>query len=90
MAQVLKPGGLLIDKIAILEPGAAAQWDQLREADELPMPISQAPVADVLADLAAALRTTDITWPRNDDENFIDNRALAWSRCRSHLPGRPE
>ncbi|MFC4015730.1 hypothetical protein ACFOY2_51560 [Nonomuraea purpurea] len=90
MAQILKSGGLMIDKIVILEPGAAAQWDQLREADEVPMPISQAPVADVLADLAAALRTTDITWPRNDDEDFVDNRALAWSRCRDHLPGRPE
>ncbi|WP_200824073.1 hypothetical protein [Nonomuraea solani] len=86
MAQVLKSGGLMIDKIAILEPGAAAQWNRLREADEVPMPISEAPVAEVLADLADALRTTDITWPRNDDEDFVGNRALAWSRCRDHLP----
>ncbi|WP_433435816.1 hypothetical protein [Nonomuraea sp. CA-141351] len=90
MAQVRKPGGLMIGKIAILEPGTAAQWDQLREVGEVPMPISQAPVADVLADLADVLRTTDITWPRNDDENFVDNRALAWSRCRDHLPDWPE
>ncbi|NBE91824.1 hypothetical protein FE391_00545 [Nonomuraea sp. KC401] len=90
MAQVLKPGGLMIGKIAVLEPGAAAQWDQRHESDEVPMPISQAPVAEVLADLADALRTTDITWPRNDDEDFVDNRALAWSRCRDHLPAWPE
>ncbi|MET8862313.1 hypothetical protein ABZW11_05075 [Nonomuraea sp. NPDC004580] len=90
MAQVLKPGGLMIGKIAALEPGAAAQWDQRHESDEVPMPINQAPVAEVLADLADALRTTDITWPRNDDEDFVDNRALAWSRCRDHLPARPE
>ncbi|MFC5823044.1 hypothetical protein [Nonomuraea insulae] len=90
MAQVLKPGGLMVGKIAVLEPGAAAQWDQRHESDEVPMPISQAPAPEVLADLADALRTTDITWPRNDDEDFIDNRALAWSRCRDHLPEWPE
>lgn len=90
MAQVLKPGGLMIGKIAVLEPGAAAQWDQRHESEEVPMPITQAPVAEVLADLADALRTTDITWPRNDDEDFVDNRALAWSRCRDHLPPWPQ
>ncbi|TDE54627.1 hypothetical protein E1295_14620 [Nonomuraea mesophila] len=90
MAQGGKPGGLMIGKIAVLEPGAAAQWDQRHESDEVPMPISQAPVPEVLADLADALRTTDITWPRNDDEDFVDSRALAWSRCRDHLPAWPE
>ncbi len=54
------------------------------------MPIRQAPVPDVLGDLAHALRTTDMTWPRNDDEDFLDNRALAWSRCRDHLPDWPD
>ena len=55
----------------------------------MPMPRRRAPVADVLADLASALRVTDMTWPRNDDD-FLDNRALAWSRCRDHLPDWPE
>jgi hypothetical protein len=53
------------------------------------MPITEQPVTGVLADLAGALRTTDITWPRNDDDDFVDNRALAWSRCRDHLPDWP-
>ena len=35
------------------------------------MPIRQAPVSEVLADLAHALRMTDMTWPRNDDEDFL-------------------
>jgi hypothetical protein len=80
----------MIDKLAILEPGAASAWDELREPTEVPMPIRQAPVTDVLGDLAHALRATDMTWPRNDDEDFLDNRALAWSRCRDHLPDWPE
>ena len=54
------------------------------------MPITEQPVADVLTDLATALRTTDITWPRNDDDHFVSNRALAWSRCRDHLPDWPD
>lgn len=49
------------------------------------MPITQQPIADVLGELATVLRTTDITWPRSDDEDFVDNRALVWSRCRDHL-----
>jgi hypothetical protein len=90
MAQICEVGGLLVDKVAVLEPGAASRWDQLRVDEHVPMPITEQPVADVLADLAGALRTTDITWPRNDDDDFIDNRALAWSRCRDHLPDWPD
>jgi hypothetical protein len=90
MAQLCQVGGLMIDTLAILQPGAATAWDQLREPTEVPMPIRQAPVPDVLGDLAHALRTTDMTCPRNDDKDFLDNRALAWSRCRDHLPDWPD
>jgi hypothetical protein len=90
MAQLCQVGGVMIDTLAILQPGAATAWDQLREPTEVPMPIRQAPAPDVLGDLAHALRTTDMTWPRNDDEDFLDNRALAWSRCREHLPDWPD
>ncbi|HLH84239.1 MAG TPA: hypothetical protein VKV38_13340 [Trebonia sp.] len=86
MAQVFQTGGLLVSKLAALEPGAASRWDQLRADEEVPMPIAGQPVDDVLGELATALRITDITWPRNDDEDFVGNRALAWSRCRDHLP----
>jgi hypothetical protein len=90
MAQLCQVGGLMVEKLAVLQPGAATAWDDLRGADELPMPIRTAPVADVLAELAHALRLTDMTWPRNDDDDFLDNRALAWSRCHHHLPDWPE
>ena len=72
MAQLCQVGGLMIDKLAILDPGAATAWDQLREPAEVPMPIRPAPVTEVLGDLAHALRATDMTWPRNDDEDFLD------------------
>jgi hypothetical protein len=85
MAQIYQTGGLLVGKLAVLEPGAASRWDQVRADEEVPMPIAERPMADVLADLADALRVTDITWPRNDDEDFVGNRAVAWSRCRDHL-----
>jgi hypothetical protein len=90
MAQICEVGGLMVHKLAVLKPGAATAWDKLREGTEVPMPIRQAPVTDVLGDLAHALRATDMTWPRNDDEDFLDNRALAWSRCRDHLPDWPD
>jgi hypothetical protein len=90
MANIYQVGGLMIDKLALLNPGAATTWDQLREPDEAPMPLQSVPVAEVLADLAHALRTTDMTWPRTADEDFCDHRALAWSRCRNYLPEWPE
>jgi hypothetical protein len=90
MAQICEVGGLMVHKLAVLKPGAATAWDKLREGTEVPMPIRRAPVTDVLGDLAHALRATDMTWPRNDDEDFLDNRALAWSRCRDHLPDWPD
>jgi hypothetical protein len=37
------------------------------------MPIAAQPVAEVLTDLATTLRITDITWPRNDDYDFVRN-----------------
>ena len=54
------------------------------------MPIVEFPVADALAELAHALRITDMTLPRQDDEDFVDLRALAWSRCRHYLPDWPD
>lgn len=50
------------------------------------MPAVECPVDVVLAELADALRVTDMTWPRHDDEGFVELRALAWSRCRPRLP----
>jgi len=86
MAQISLAGGVLVDKLAVLQPGAAETWDRLREPGEVPMPAVECPVGVALAELADALRTTDMTWPRHDDEDFLDLRALAWSRCRPYLP----
>jgi hypothetical protein len=90
MAEILLVGGVLVEKVALLTPDAAALWDQLREPDEVPMPIVEYPIPDALAELAHALRTTDMTLPRQDDEDFVDLRALAWSRCRLNLPDWPD
>jgi len=86
LALVSTVGGVLVDKLALLEPGAAARWEQLRDPDDVPMPLQPAAVDDVLAELADALQHTDITWPRTDDDDVVDLRALAWSRCRDQLP----
>jgi hypothetical protein len=86
MAQISLAGGVLVDKLAVLQPGAAVTWDRLREPGEVPMPAVECPIDVVLAELADALRTTDMTWPRQDDDDFLDLRALAWSRCRPYLP----
>jgi hypothetical protein len=90
VAVITTVGGVQVDKLGLLEWGAAASWDDNREDDDVPMPISPVPVDDALTELADALQVTDITWPRHDDEDFVDLRALAWSRCRAHLPARAD
>src|SRR5947208_16699434 len=80
----------MVTRLGILRPGAAQHWDDLREPDEVPMPVVERPVEAVLADLAAALRQTDMYWPRPDDEDYVEIRALAWARCREYLPDWPD
>lgn len=90
MADLDHVGGLKIRDILILPPNAAKDWQDIRPFSQTPMPLTTAPVAEVLAELAHALRITDMTWPRTDDEDVTDCRSLAWSRCRNHLPDWPE
>jgi hypothetical protein len=90
MAQIMLVGGVLVEKLMLLKPGAATSWSQLQDPDGVPMPMVECPVADALAELARALQVTDMTLPRQDDEDFVDLRALAWSRCRPHLPDWPD
>jgi hypothetical protein len=85
MALVHQVGGVLVGKLALLHTSVTERWPDYRGDDDPPMPIAEAPAADVLAELASALRGTDMTWPRQDDEDFLELRALAWRRCRDHL-----
>ena len=89
LAQMLTVGGTLVEKLSLVRPGAADAWDDLREPDEVPMPLQDVPVEEALADLAGALRYTDMIWPRHEDEDYVDLRALAWARSRAHLPEWP-
>lgn len=88
IADVSQAGGLFAGTVSVIEPGVPARWDKLRAGEEeaVPMPISEQATADVLAELADALRATDFIRPRNDNDDFVMYRALAWSRCRDHLP----
>ena len=90
LAQILTTGGVVVERLGLLRVGAADAWAGMREDDEVPMPIEEVPVAEALADLADALRNTDMVWPRHDDEDFVDLRALAWARCRAYLPEWPD
>jgi hypothetical protein len=90
MAHIRQVGGHIVSTLIILEPGTASRWDEVRADEEVPMPIAGQPVADVLAELADAMRTNDLYWPRNDGDHFADNRALAWSRCHDYLPAWPD
>ncbi|WP_127504165.1 hypothetical protein [Actinoplanes solisilvae] len=86
MAQIQLAGGVLVEEIILLTADAVATWNARQEPGQAPILAIEAPVGDVLAELADALRTTDLTVPRQDEEAYVGPRALAWSRSRSYLP----
>ena len=90
MASVLDVGGVVVNKLAVLQPGAAASWEDLREVGEVPMPLAARPAEEVLAELASALRQTDMLWPGQGDEDLVALGALAWARCGGYLGDWPE
>ena len=89
MARISDVAGAFVETLDVLRPGAAEEWSRLRaeDPDAVPMPLRALPAVEVLADLADVLRVTDMTLPRNEDEEFVRTRALAWARCRAYLPG---
>lgn len=70
----------------MLGPEGVAGWESLRVPEDVPMHVEEAPVAEVLAELAQAVRLTDVMFPRQEEEGYVATRALVWSRCRAHLP----
>ncbi|WP_285774568.1 hypothetical protein [Microtetraspora sp. NBRC 13810] len=106
MALIAGDAGRLVARLEVLEPGAARLWggsrdraheddpesgrDGAREEDAVPMPLVPDAAEAVLGDLAAALRETDLAWPRLQEGGYPALRALAWSRARPYLPGWPD
>jgi hypothetical protein len=79
MARVSLGGGTRIDKLGLADPGAAASGNGAGPAVECS-------VDEALTEIAHALRLTDLSLPRPTGEDFVNYRALVWSRCRDHLP----
>lgn len=86
MAHIDLAAGGFISTLQMLGPDGAQGWDRLQEPDDVPMPLEEKPVAEVLAELADAMRQTDMMFPRQADEGYVALRSLTWSRCRAHLP----
>lgn len=86
IATVAEDVGRTVTDLTLAGPEAAERWDALRGPQAPPMPVVPEDPEVVLADLAAAMRETDMAWPRHDDERYVTLRALAWSRARPFLP----
>lgn len=80
-----------VTELEILEPGSAPEFDE-REAGEAEtlLPVEAREIPEVLADLADALRGTDGLWPREDDPDYVELRAVAWGRARGYLAAEVE
>jgi hypothetical protein len=80
LAHVVHPGGTAILRLGILDPGSAQRWDEITRDAPIPMPLVERPIDEVLTKLAAALRRTMMTWPKNDDPDYVELQALAAAR----------
>lgn len=81
LTHVTYPGGTIVQTIGLVGPGAAQGWNDRLDEDEIPMPIVERPVEEVIGRLAAALRYSASVWPKLDDDGYVDLRALAAARC---------
>lgn len=59
----------------MLGPEGVAGWESLRVPEDVPMHVEEAPVAEVLAELAQAVRLTDVMFPRQEEEGYVATRA---------------
>lgn len=86
MVQIDIAAAGFIDTLLMLGQDGANGWEQLRDPDDVPMPLEERPAGEVLAQMADAMRQTDMMFPRQADEGYVALRSLTWSRCRAHLP----
>lgn len=78
--------GRWVTELEILEPGSAREFDNREPGEAASLrPVEPRDVAETLADIADALRSTDELWPRDDDPEYVELRALALARSRDHL-----
>lgn len=90
-ASVHQVGGTLVTGLVITFPGAREAYDRHPPATPgMPEVMQDVDPAEALADLAAALRSTDRCWPRQDEESVVTNRAVAWQRVAAYLPDEHE
>lgn len=86
MAFIDLAAGGFIGTLQLLGPDGAKGWERRQEPDDVSMPLEERPASEVLAELAEAMRKTDMMFPRQADEGYVALRSLTWSRCRAHLP----
>jgi hypothetical protein len=79
--------GARVETIRLARPGRGETWSQEVDPDSPPFTQAERTVPEALAELADAMRLTDMTLPRSDDEGYITHRSLAWGLCREFTPG---
>lgn len=86
LVRILTTGGLMVDDIVLSEPGAIERW-RVAKPD---VGLAEHDVTAALTELADALRTTDVYWPRQSAPDYVRLRALAHARSRAYLEKWPD
>jgi len=86
LAAITTLAGARVDTIWVESPGDEDAWLAGLDPGTPPFVKVEQPVPEALAALAETMGLTDMTWPRSDDDGYIEHRALAWSLCRPFTP----
>jgi len=90
MAVIVDLHGAMVQHLDLLEFGSAPSWASSRGSDEILMSLDELTVDEALTDLAHVMRVTDMLWPRQDEQSFVELRSIAWTRCRDSLSDWPD
>lgn len=78
---VSHPGGTLVRELSVADRGVLRRYDaMLKGGGETLGSRVEVPLEEALREMRAALRVTELTWPREPSDSYAEHRLLALAR----------
>lgn len=77
---VSHPGGTVVRELSVADRGVLRRYDAMLKGEETLGSRVEVPLEEALSDMRAALRETELAWPREPSESYAEHRLLALAR----------